>query len=218
MARRFEASTSGAGGLSPPFRDRPCGWPRTRAPSGAALSRDPCHLTRAPRGSPPRGWCLVSTPCRKHELTPLNRPSAGQHNPNGLGVDSVLLDQNPRRERVHRVIVQNRNGRLNDDRARVQLRGDEMHRRATDAHAVLEGTPLRVAPGKRRKQGWMDVQDPIRKCAEHRWAHKSHVTGQAHEINITRPQGLNDGSIERIATLVADWIQRYRFEAGFTRT
>ena len=48
--------------------------------------------------------------------------------------------------------------RLRDDRAAVDVRRDEMHGAAVDAHAVGQRAPMRVQPGIRRQQRRMDVE------------------------------------------------------------
>ena len=84
----------------------------------------------------------------------------------------MLLDEYPRRQRFHRIVVQHRNGRLQDDRPAVQLGRHEVHGRAADADAILERLPLRVKAGKRRQQRRVDVQHPIGERREQRTARR----------------------------------------------
>ena len=49
--------------------------------------------------------------------------------------------------------------RLHDDRAGIELAGDEVHGRAGDLHAVRERLVLRIDAGERRQQRRMDVED-----------------------------------------------------------
>ena len=80
----------------------------------------------------------------------------------------MLLDQDARRQRLDGVVVQHRHRRLQHDRPGVEIRVHQMHRRAGDAHAVLERLALRVEAGKRRQQRRMDVEDAIGKGVEQR--------------------------------------------------
>ena len=63
------------------------------------------------------------------------------------------------RERFHRVVVQHRHRRLNQDRAGVQILVHEMHGAAGDLDAVLQRLVLRVEAGKGGQQRRMDVQN-----------------------------------------------------------
>ena len=95
----------------------------------------------------------------------------------------MLLDEDPRRQRLDRVIVEHRHGGLQDDRTVVELGCHQMHGRARDAHAVFERLPLRVESGKRRQQRRMDIQDAVREGLEQRSAHQTHEAGQADQID-----------------------------------
>ena len=75
----------------------------------------------------------------------------------------MLLDEDPRRQRLHGVVVEHRNSGLHHDRSTVQLGCDEMHGRAADPHAVVERLALRVEAGKRRQQRRMNVEHALRK-------------------------------------------------------
>src|SRR4051812_23974819 len=68
----------------------------------------------------------------------LNRPLAVEDDPDRLWIEAMFLDQNPLRQRVDRVVVSDRYGRLQDDRTAVQFVRDQMDGRAADPHAVVE--------------------------------------------------------------------------------
>ena len=59
----------------------------------------------------------------------------------------MLLDQDPSRQGLDVVSVENRNSRLPDDRAIVEPGRYEMDRRACHADAVLECLALRLEAG-----------------------------------------------------------------------
>ena len=56
----------------------------------------------------------------------------------------MLLDQDSRRQRLDRIVVEHRDGCLKDDGPRVKLSVDEVDGRAANAHAVFERLPLRI--------------------------------------------------------------------------
>ena len=59
----------------------------------------------------------------------------------------MLLLEDPRRERLRRVVVIHRNGGLQDDRTAVELAGDEVHRRAGDRRAIVQAWRCASTPG-----------------------------------------------------------------------
>jgi hypothetical protein len=109
--------------------------------------------SRLGRESRPRRRCNNS-PAR-------NTKRAAQHDAQRLAVKVMLLTQNPRRERFHRIPVKNRNRRLQNDRPRIKFFIHEMNRAARDLHAMFERLMLRVQTGKCGQKGRMNVQDPI---------------------------------------------------------
>jgi hypothetical protein len=111
----------------------------------------------------------------------------------------VFLDQNPRRQRVSRVVIQHRNGALHDNRPAVQLRGDQMNGHTTGLHAMLNCLTLSVDPGKRWKQRWVNVQNRIGERFEERQADEAHIPCEAYEADVACAKLPNDGSIVLIA-------------------
>ena len=71
----------------------------------------------------------------------------------------VLLRQDARGEGLHGVVVLHGYGRLQNDRAGIEIFVDEMHRAARILHAVLERLVLRVESGKGGQQRRMNIQD-----------------------------------------------------------
>src|SRR3989338_11694821 len=54
----------------------------------------------------------------------------------GLRVDAMLFVQYPCRQRLLGIAAQHRHSGLNDDRAVIEIGGDEMHRAAVDSYPV----------------------------------------------------------------------------------
>ena len=55
------------------------------------------------------------------ETAAVERPSALQHDADGFGIDAMFLDEDPRRQRLDRIIVEHGYRRLKDDRTAVEL-------------------------------------------------------------------------------------------------
>ena len=73
----------------------------------------------------------------------LDAELAAQYQVNRFGVDTVLFGENARRQGVFRVFVENRYGSLDQNRSRVEMLIDEMHRTAGKLDTVLERLMLR---------------------------------------------------------------------------
>jgi hypothetical protein len=73
---------------------------------------------------------------------------AVEHDLDGGRVDPVFLDENPRRQRLFRVLVVDRHRGLEHDGPRVEAGGDEAHGCARDLHTVIERLALAVQPRK----------------------------------------------------------------------
>ena len=70
----------------------------------------------------------------------------------GLRINAVFLGKHPRGERIFIVTRQHRHRGLDDDRAVIQLRRDEMHRAAVHTHAGVQRLAVGVQSGERRQQ------------------------------------------------------------------
>jgi hypothetical protein len=82
----------------------------------------------------------------------------------------VFLDQDPRRQRVDRVIVVDRHGGLQHDRSAIEFERHQVHGCAGDFHAVRERLLLRIGAGKGRQQRGMDVEDRVGEGVDERRA------------------------------------------------
>jgi len=141
-------------------------------------------------------------------------PAPIEQDPEGLRVDPVLFDQNSRRQGVDRVVVQNGNSRLNNDRSGVEGTIDQMHRGSRDPGTVLERLPLRVQSGKRRKQRRMDVHDPVREGLQKHGPDEPHVPGKAHQASVASTELIDDCAFIRITVGVVSRSQMDGGDAG----
>ena len=89
---------------------------------------------------------------------PCDAQAAFREEPDRLGVQPVLLDQNARGQRVLRVAGSHRHRRLQHDGTGVDALVDEVHGGARHLHAVLERLALGVQARERRQQRGMDVE------------------------------------------------------------
>lgn len=126
-------------------------------------------------------------------------PPAVEYGLDCLGIRPMLLDEDARRQRIDRVIVQHRHAALHDDRAAIELRCHKVHRHTGELYAVLERLSLRVDARKRRKERRMDIENGIRKRLEHGSADEPHEPSQADQADMTRAQGAHECAVELIA-------------------
>src|SRR5207247_8332088 len=92
--------------------------------------------------------------------TPGDAQAPGEELGDGAAVDAVLRLEDPRRETLGRVVIQDRHGLLQDDRSGVDTLVGEMDGAAADLHACLDRLALRFPAGERRQERGMDVEDP----------------------------------------------------------
>ena len=71
-------------------------------------------------------------------------PSTVEHQTNRFGIETMLFDQDARRERRDGVAVENGHGRLQDDRTAIEFGRDQVHGRAAHANTMVERLTLRV--------------------------------------------------------------------------
>ena len=79
----------------------------------------------------------------------------------------MLLDKDAGGQRLGRVVIVHRDGRLQHDRAGIELGVHEMDRDSGDFDAVRPRLPLRIRAGKRGQQRRMDIQDGVGKPVQH---------------------------------------------------
>lgn len=120
----------------------------------------------------------------------------------GLRVDTVLLVQHSRRERLLGVAAQHRDGGLDDDRAMVEVGCDEVHRAAVDTHAVVQGSRMRVEAAVGWQQRRVDVDQSAVIARHETRAEDAHETRQHHEIRMEGVDEPGQRGIEALAIRV----------------
>ena len=142
-----------------------------------------------------------------------DRPAAAEHESDRLGIEAMLLGENPRRQRLDRVVVEQRDGCLQDDRTVIQFGRHQMHRRARDSDAVFERLPLRLEAGKRRQQGGMDIQDAVREGRDQRGAHQPHETCEADQIDVSCAEQMDECGVVRVSVGILAGVDVDRLDA-----
>ena len=110
-------------------------------------------------------------------------------------------------------LVENRHAGLHDDRAGIELAGDEVHGRSGDLHAVPERLLLGIDAGERRQQRRMDVEHGVRKRVEQPRADQTHETGEADEADAALAQFLRQPRVEIVARGELAMADDERFDA-----
>src|SRR5262249_54752060 len=95
----------------------------------------------------------------------------------GLRVETVLLGQDPGRQRRLCVSFEHRDGRLQHDRAGVHALVHEVDGGPCDLGPVLERLALSVKPWEGRQERGVDVQDPPPVAPHERTREDTHVAG-----------------------------------------
>ena len=126
----------------------------------------------------------------------------------------MFLLENPRAERVGRVVVKDRHGRLTDDRSAVELARDEVDRGAGHFRAVVQRLPLRVHAGERREERRMDVEDGVREGVEERGSEEPHESREADERQVARSEFADENLLEGVARWMVAVGDRQRLDAG----
>src|ERR1700730_961354 len=113
-----------------------------------------------------------------------------------LGEDPVLFALDPGMQRLGAVAGFDGNRRLEKDRARVDLVGDQVDRAAGDLDAVrqrlLDGVH---GPAESRQQRGVDVQYPAREGAHELGAQDAVVAGVHDQLHSPGPQPIAHGSV-----------------------
>ena len=95
------------------------------------------------------------------------RPALGDQ-PDGERIDAVLFGQHPGGEAFGVVVRMHRHDRLDDDRAVVHRRPDEVDGAAGEARAVGDHPLVHVQAAKRRQQRRVDVDQPVAPALDER--------------------------------------------------
>src|SRR5665213_3664170 len=103
----------------------------------------------------------------------------------GLGVDDVFARQHTRCKARIRIVGENADPRLQNDRSRIELRSHEVNACAVLGVARSQYTPVRVQAAVERQQGWMDVQHPPRVARDESRRKDTHETCEEDEFGRT---------------------------------
>ena len=129
----------------------------------------------------------------------------------------MLLDEDPCRQGLHRVAIEDGHSGLKHDGAAIELRRHEMNSGAADAHAVLQRLPLRVEPRERGQERRVNVEDAIREGLEHRRAYAPHETGETDDADVVIVQDADNRAIVIVAAGVITRPQTHGVNAGRPR-
>ena len=114
-------------------------------------------------------------------------------------------------------LVEDWHARLHDDRAGIELAGDEVHGRPGDLHAMPERLLLRIDAGERRQQRRMDVEHGVGKRVEQPRADQAHEAGEADQADLAVAQLLRKPRVEIVAGSEVAMADDERFDARAAR-
>ena len=95
----------------------------------------------------------------------------------------MLLLENLCGKALRGVIVEHRNRTLHHDRAVVHRLIHKMDSASGNFGAVLQRLGLCIEPWKSRQQRWVNVQDPVGKCAHELRREDPHISRQADQVH-----------------------------------
>jgi len=105
----------------------------------------------------------------------------------------MLGSMNPLVERLGRVGVQHGHGLLPNDWTAIHPSIDKMHRATGCLHAMVQSLFPRFETGKRGKQRWVDVNDPIGKGVQQTAFDDAHESSQYDQVHFGFSQGRHKG-------------------------
>ena len=118
---------------------------------------------------------------------------AAQHR----GVEPVFGGEHPCGQSVGRVAGFHRHAGLAEDRAAVEFRRDQMHRRPGLRIACGERAGMGVQPRIFRQQRGVDVQHPSAETRHELRGQDPHEPGEAQDVGLRRQQRLEQRGLER---------------------
>src|SRR3989338_8248764 len=98
-----------------------------------------------------------------HDTAILNRDFFLKHQLNRQAVGNVLFFKNAVCQGLLRVVIEHGDCSLKNDGARIQGLRYKVHGAPTHFDTRIQGLSLGVEPWERRKEGWMNIQNMIRK-------------------------------------------------------
>ena len=115
----------------------------------------------------------------------------------GQRVDAVLGRQHAGRQAIRRIRGFDRHGRLEDNRAGIHLRADEMHGTAMEPDAGRQRPGVGVQSPERRQQRRMDIDHAVAPGGDEFVAEDTHEARQADKLNPGGAQLGVDFRVER---------------------
>ena len=128
----------------------------------------------------------------------------------------MLFGENSGGESFRRVVVQDRNNRLLDNRAGIQTVIDEVDRATGDFGTMFESLMLGIQTWKRGQKRWVNIENAHRKFAKEIAAQNAHVACETDQLHAVLVQLGHEGSIVNFA-IKALGRERHGVEAPFTR-
>jgi hypothetical protein len=116
-----------------------------------------------------------------------------------LRIETVLLLENTRRKTLFGIASHDGNGRLCEYGTMIQLFIDDVNRRAAHLHTVSESLSLPVKSWKGRKEGGVDVENPVRKGPHQCGREQSHETGQTDDVDLVFLELFQYSPVERFS-------------------
>lgn len=121
--------------------------------------------------------------------------------PDGLRIDTMLLDMYPSGESFLVIIGIDRDHCLHDYGAVIDALADEKHCASGDTDAVGERLPGRIDTGESRTKSRVDIHDPVGKRPQHHRREQPHEPGAGDELNFARRERIDQGAIEVLALM-----------------
>jgi hypothetical protein len=117
----------------------------------------------------------------------------------GIGLAFLLLDSIV--ECGRGVVVEDRDGLLDEDGTGIDPFVDEVHCATGDFDAMIQRLFPGIQPGKGRQQGWMDVEHASGKSAEESGFQDAHEAGEQNEIDAGVVEGSDVGPLRVVVEL-----------------
>ena len=165
-----------------------------------------------PHQAPP-DW---SRPERTNRWPTTDQPPSSTR-PIALGIDPVLLDKDPRGERIHGVVIENRHGRLQHNRSPIEVCGHQMHGRASHPDTVFERLALCVQAWERRQQRRVNIENALGKRIEQGRPDEAHEARQADQADIAGSEHVHEGAIPGVPVAVIARAEMDGFDACIAR-
>src|SRR5918993_1367334 len=146
--------------------------------------------------------------------TVLQPHAAACHEPQGEGIEHVLLAQHARGQCVFRVARQHRHRGLRDDRTGVELGHDVVHAAAVDAHAGFERATVGVQALEKRQKRRVDVDHPSLPTLDQPRSQHAHETRKTQDVGLMSRERRVEVALEGFAVRVGLVVDAMDGDAG----